>query len=522
MDAAAPQALREDNTLIAWQRRDERERRPGIAAADAAARFQDLNGQQPYDLVLAKLKEELQLSRSLPPDAYSNPRPEHFSVVLDLAKRAIESYNGGAASRGHPMLVEQIDAADDAQAGEATPAEGIERIARRMVDDILGWGLLQPYMSDASVEEIYINGAGVVFVQQAGDRPRRVSATFKTPQTLVTFINNKLDVGSSARTVTLKTPYRDHRLRDGSRIHVIMDPLVSNLGQAGMAVTIRRFRSVARTVDDLIRLQTINSQAANFLRACVNANLNICISGGTGSGKTTFLSALTSAIDTDDRTVTVEDTPELQLGHLPNWVQLVTRERSEGIDPVTMEQLVRHCLRMRPRRILLGEARGSEIVAILEAMNTGHDGCMFTVHADDAFKSLQRVETLYLKAGMGNVPLLAIRREIASAINVVVSIALFQPPGAAAIRRVREISFVTGVVEGEMIQQEKIFRWESPRGAPASQGRIVMTQARPTALINRLESAISSFNWDRDVVGAHYDTFDPPNPDAARFLREGR
>jgi pilus assembly protein CpaF len=458
LDVLQPAPLAEDNALTAWRRRDDRNHKPGIASADAAARFQQGGDAQPYDLVLAKVKEELQLSRALASDAYSNPMPEHFSLVLEVAQRAVDAYNGGAATRGQPLLAElPVEGEAAQQDADAAPSDAI---ARRMVDDILGWGMLQPYMTDPEIEEIFINGAGVVFVQRVGQAPERVGAVFRSAQALVTFVNNKLDYGAAARTVTLKTPYRDHRLRDGSRIHAIMDPLVSNLGQGGMAVTIRRFRSVARTVDDLVRLQTINAQAANFLRACVSANLNICISGGTGTGKTTFLTALTSAIDNDDRTVTVEDTPELQLGHLPNWVQLVTREKTEGTEAVTMEQLVRHCLRMRPKRILLGEARGAEIVAILEAMNTGHDGCMFTVHADDAFKSMQRIETLYLKAGMGNVPLLAIRREIASAVNVVVNIGMFHQAGVT-VRRVREISFVTGVVEGEMIQQERIFRWET-------------------------------------------------------------
>lgn len=495
-----------ENTIAAWRRRaDDRAHKPGIASADAAARYQTLDGQNAYELVLAKVKEELQLTRVLSPDAYANPQPEHYTTVQDVACRAIEAYNGGAATRGHPVLNESLDG----EGANEAPA-GVERVAKRMVDDVLGWGLLQPYMTDSRVEEIYVNGSGSVFVQRAGCKPERVNAVFRSPQALLTFINNKLDVGAAARTVTLKTPYRDYRLRDGSRIHVIMDPLVSNLGQTGMAVTIRRFRSVARDINDLVRLRTINAQVANLLRACVAAKLNICISGGTGSGKTTFLSALTSAIDGDDRTVTVEDTAELQLGHLPNWVQLVTRERGEGVDAVTMEQLVRHCLRMRPRRILLGEARGAEMVAILEAMNTGHDGCMFTVHADDAFKTLQRIETLYLKAGLGNVPLLAIRREIASAVQLIVNIGMFMLPDGSEVRRVREVSVVTGVVEGDTVQQEKLFRWETPRGQPPHAGKLSATGARPSALVQRLESHAPWFNWDRDVAGAHFDTFTPP------------
>ena len=493
---------RDDATLTTWQRRaderEQREHRPGIALADATARYQTLDGQNPYDMVLGKVKEELQLTRVLPPDAYANPQPDHFKIVLDVAVRAVSAYNGGAASRGHPPLVESIDGGEDASDADVQRA-GAERVARRMVDDVLGWGLLQPYMTDSEIEEIFINGAGTVFIQRAGRKPEIVGAAFRSAQALVTFINNKLDVGAAARTVTLKTPYRDYRLRDGSRIHVIMDPLVSNLGAGGMAVTIRRFRSIARNLEDLVRLRMLPAAAANLLRACVFAKMNLCISGGTGTGKTTFLTALTSAIDAEDRTITVEDTAELALGHLPNWVQLVTREKGEGIEAVTMEQLVRHCLRMRPRRILLGEARGPEMVAILEAMNTGHDGCMFTVHADDTHKSLLRIETLYLKAGMGNVPLLAVRREISSAVQIIVNIGMFMQPDGSEVRRVREISYVTGVVEGDSVQQEKLFRWETPRGQPPHAGKLTATGARPSLLVQRLESLGGGFAWDRDV-----------------------
>jgi pilus assembly protein CpaF len=298
-------------------------------------------------------------------------------------------------------------------------------------------------------------------------------------------------------------PYRDHRLSDGSRIHVIMDPLVANLGIGGMAVTIRRFRSVARSLDDLLRLQTITSATRNFLAAAVQAQLNICISGGTGTGKTTFLTALTSEIDPGERVVTVEDTPELQLQHLPDWVQLITREKSEGSDAVVMADLVRHCLRMRPKRVLLGEARGAEMVSILEAMNTGHDGCMFTVHADDAFKTLQRIETLYLKSNMSNVPLFAIRREIASAVQIVINIGVFRQPDGTDIRRVKEINYVSGNIEKESpITTEPIFQWKREPGEEEYTGQLEFTGAYPEQLVKRLETRARWFDWERDIVEA--------------------
>ena len=357
-----------------------------------------------------------------------------------------------------------------------------ERIAKRMTDDVLGWGPIAPFMSDQAVEEIFINGSDSIFVQRAGSGIEKVPSTFRSAYALRLFINNKLDYGSGGRGVTVRTPFRDHRLRDGSRVHVIMDPLVSNLGLGGIAITIRRFRSVARSLEDLVSLGSITPQARNFLRAAVRAQMNICVSGGTGTGKTTFLTALTAEIDPIERVVTVEDTPELQLGHLPNWVALITREKAESGEAVTMADNVRHCLRMRPKRILLGEARGPEMIAILEAMNTGHDGCMFTVHADDAYRSLQRMETLYLKGGLGNVPMMAIRREIAQGIQLVVNIGVFRMPDGREVRRVKEIDFVNGNVEGELITHEPVFQWMHERGKEDYTGQLTFTNAYPQQL----------------------------------------
>jgi pilus assembly protein CpaF len=316
------------------------------------------------------------------------------------------------------------------------------------------------------------------------------------------FINNKLDYGSGGRGVTVKTPWRDHRLRDGSRVHVIMDPLVSNLSFGGIAITIRRFRSVAHTLSDMVKLGTIPMPVATFLHAAVKAKFNICISGGTGTGKTTFMQVLTSEIDPQDRVVTVEDTPELQLQFLPNWVALVVREKAEGVEAVTMADNVRHCMRMRPKRILLGEARGPEMISILEAMNTGHEGCMFTVHADDAYRSLQRIETLYLKGGMGNVPLLAIRREIAQALQLIINIGMFRLPDGREVRRVKEINYVTGGVEGELITHEPIFQWMYERGKEESSGRLMYTGACPSPMLRRLEERVRDFKWQRDIEEA--------------------
>lgn len=487
--AEAPVAI-EAPAIPAWGRATTASATPAFSAAVQTAQSTVNKAQDPYDVVLESVKDELKTGRRINTAAYENPTDEDYAIVTEVARRQIQAYNVAAPSKGLQLLVET---------NEGEMASEIERIAKRISDDVLGWGPIAPYMSDPMIEEIFINGHCDIYVQRAGQGIEKVNSTFRSEYALRLFINNKLDYGSGGRGVTVRTPYRDHRLRDGSRVHVIMDPLVSNLGYGGLAITIRRFRSVARNLGDLIDLGALTPQAAGFLRACVQAQLNICISGGTGTGKTTFLTALTSEIDPAERVVTVEDTPELHLPHLPNWVALITREKGEQVEAVSMADNVRHCLRMRPKRILLGEARGPEMIAILEAMNTGHDGCMFTVHADDAYRTLQRIETLYLKGGLGNVPMLAIRREIAQALQLVVNIGMFRMPDGREVRRVKEINFITSGVEGDLITHEPIFQWVHERGQDESTGRLEFMNAYPSPLIRRLEQRVRGFSWQRDV-----------------------
>jgi pilus assembly protein CpaF len=463
-----------------------------FAKAFRASRVEVNSEKSPYETVLDNVKEELKYGQGLAASAYDNPTEDDYRLVKEIAKQAIQAYNHSAPSNGVDLL---IDAPEEEMGAE------LEKLAKRISDDVLGWGPIAPFMADPQTEEIFINGQGLVFVQRAGENKQPTGAHFRSPQQLKNFINNKLDVGGGARTVTQRIPYRDQRLSDGSRIHVIMEPLVANLGIGGMAVTIRRFRSVARKLDDLLKLGSLTVAAANVLKAIVQSQLNLCVSGGTGTGKTTFLTALTAEIDPGERVLTVEDTPELQLPHLPDWIQLVTRERAEGAAEVTMADLVRHTLRMRPKRILLGEARGPEMVAILEAMNTGHDGCMFTVHADDAFKTLQRIETLYLKSNMSNVPLFAIRREIATAMHVIINIGAFRKPDGTDLRRVKEINYVSGNVEKDSpITSEPLFHWRVPGGKEEHEGHLEFTGAFPETLVRRLETRCRWFNWERDVV----------------------
>ena len=262
-----------------------------------------------------------------------------------------------------------------------------------------------------------------------------------------------------------------------------MPPIVANIEAA--VATIRRFRPVARDLEALVKLNTISPSMANFLRAAIQAKLNIAIAGGTGSGKTTFLQALSSAMPDMDRVVTVEDTPELSLAHVHDWVQLSTRKQAEGVQAITMRDLVRDTLRMRPERIILGEARGGEMVDILVAANTGHDGVLFTVHSNDVRDTFERVETMYL---MGqSLPLVAVRRQIVNALDLILHLA-----------RHRNRRFVTGIGEVRRLEMEQpviemIFEHNS------GTGRAVYADYAP-ACRQRLETGSPDFDFRRDVI----------------------
>ena len=414
-----------------------------------------------WDAVADQVRERIRQANLLSTAQMEDPGADDINAVRRLALEAIETYNQTA--------VALLDGEPEALAG-------------RIVDDILGWGPLAAYMADDQVEEIIINGPDRIFVIYAGGRKVRAPETFRNAEVLRNFLNRKIEAGNGYP-VTPKTPHQDARLPDGSRLFVAMPPIVANIEAA--VATIRRFRPVARDLEALVKLNTISPSMANFLRAAIQAKLNIAIAGGTGSGKTTFLQALSSAMPDMDRVVTVEDTPELSLAHVHDWVQLSTRKQAEGVQAITMRDLVRDTLRMRPERIILGEARGGEMVDILVAANTGHDGVLFTVHSNDVRDTFERVETMYL---MGqSLPLVAVRRQIVNALDLILHLA-----------RHRNRRFVTGIGEVRRLEMEQpviemIFEHD-----PGT-GRAVYADYAP-ACRQRLETGSPDFDFRRDVI----------------------
>ncbi len=322
-----------------------------------------------------------------------------------------------------------------------------QRLFEHIVAEILGFGPLQPLLEDESITEIMVNGPKQVYVERKG-KIYKVPITFEDDDHVMRIIERI--VAPLGRRVDESTPYVDARLPDGSRVNIVIPPIALN----GPVITIRKFFRTPLTVDDLIRLGSITPEAMQYLEAAVKARLNIIVAGGTGSGKTTLLNILSGFIPNDERIITIENAAELQLRQ-EHVVRLESRPPNiEGKGEVTIRQLVINALRMRPDRIIVGEVRGGEALDMLQAMNTGHEGSMTTLHSNSPRDALARLETMCLMAGM-DLPVRAIREQIASAVDLIV----FQSRMRDGSRKVVAITELTGM-EGDVIQMMDIFVFE--------------------------------------------------------------
>ena len=348
-------------------------------------------------------------------------------------------------------------------------SEERRRIIREVEDDVLGLGPLEALLSDDTITEIMVNGADTIYVEQKGKLTRSL-VRFDDEAHLRRVIDRI--VSKVGRRIDESSPLVDARLMDGSRVNAIIPPLAVS----GSTLTIRKFSRDALGVNDLIGFGTMTPDMADLLRACVQARLNILVSGGTGTGKTTLLNVLSSFIPSNERIITIEDAVELQLQQ-DHLVRLESRPANvEGRGEVTIRDLVKNSLRMRPDRIVVGECRGAEALDMLQAMNTGHDGSLSTVHANAPRDAIARLETLVLMAGM-DLPLRAIREQITSAVDLIVQITRLRD----GTRRVVAVTEVHGM-EGQTVTLQDIFLFDYSAGIDANGkflGRPVATGVRP-------------------------------------------
>ncbi len=350
-----------------------------------------------------------------------------------------------------------------------------KRLAKEIFYDVRRLGILQELIDAEDVTEIMINGAGNIFYEKQGSL-YRWEKYFESKEKLEDIIQQI--VNKCNRTVNEAAPIVDARLENGSRVNIVLAPVALN----GPVVTIRRFPENPITMGQLIAFDSISAEAAEFLKKLVIAGYNIFISGGTGSGKTTFLNALSHYIPSTERIITIEDSAELQIRGIPNLVSLETRNaNTEGVKEISIRDLIKTSLRMRPDRIIVGEVRGAEAIDMLQALNTGHDGSLSTGHANSARDMLARLETMVLM-GM-ELPLAAVRGQIASGVDIIVHLGRLRDRS----RKVLEIAEITGYENGE-IQTQCLYRFEE---TGEEEGRILGTLQRENELLHtqKLQSA---------------------------------
>ena len=361
------------------------------------------------------------------------------------------------------------------------------RLLETVTDEVIGYGPIGAFLRDPAISEVMVNGPQLIYIERKGKLTEAETHYRDTAHVMRAVDNIILPLG---RKVDRTQPLVDARLPDGSRVNVIVPPCVLN----GPTITIRKFPSKRITVEDLIGFGSITPQIAEFVRACVVSRLNIVVSGGTGSGKTTLLNVISSFIPEDERICTVEDAAELQLSQ-KHVVRMETAPAlPDGSGLVTIRDLVRNALRMRPERIVVGEVRGGEALDMLQAMNTGHDGSLTTVHANNPRDAIARLETLVLMAGF-DLPLRVIRQQIASAVNLIVQQERLRD-GSRKVTRITEVQGMEG--ESVVLQDVFIFQAVAVSDSNKVEGSMKPTGFRPN-FSPRLEQA--GFRLGGDVYG---------------------
>jgi pilus assembly protein CpaF len=421
---------------------------------------------------MMELHERLTTARPAPTPGRDDPFAEiknrvHMAVIGDLGPQLFNVSMDPIALRERVLADIRRHLSEE----QGISRDDRDRLASAIADDALGHGPLERLLADDSISEIMVNGPYDVWIERHG-RLFDTNVRFDDESHMRRIINKI--VAEVGRRVDESSPMVDARLADGSRVNIIIPPL----SLSGPLITIRKFSKKRLTLDELIKIGTLNEESVEYLQRCVLAELNVLISGGTGSGKTTLLNALSSAIPDEDRIVTIEDAAELQLNQR-HVLRLESRPKNiEGEGEVPIRELVRNSLRMRPDRIIVGEVRGAEALDMLQAMNTGHDGSLSTVHANSPRDALSRVETMVLMAGY-ELPVRAIRQQVSSALDMIVHLERLEDGS----RRVTAITEVQRM-EAEVVTLQDLFSFKF--GEMATDGKIVgnlvCTGLRPASL----------------------------------------
>jgi pilus assembly protein CpaF len=372
-------------------------------------------------------------------------------LKVEIHKRLLEDLNLSALeSASEQQLKTEISSlASEALDDMSVALNKEDRLAlnQELYDEVMGLGPLEPLLKDETINDILVNGPKRIFIERAG-KLQLSDVTFRDERHLLRIIDKI--VSAVGRRVDESNPYCDARLTDGSRFNCMIPPIAVD----GSLVSIRKFKKDKLKIEDLVRFGAFTEEMAAYLQAAVSCRLNIIVSGGTGSGKTTTLNALSSFIDNHERVLTIEDTAELQLQQVHVGRMESRPANVEGKGAVTQRDCLRNALRMRPDRIIVGETRGEEVIDMLQAMNTGHDGSMTTIHANNPRDAISRLENMVAMAGI-EMPLKAVRSQIASAVNLMVQASRLQD----GTRRMTSVTEITGM-EGEVISMQEVFRFE--------------------------------------------------------------
>ena len=372
-------------------------------------------------------------------------------IKLELHKRLLDSLNLGALEHASEADLRNEISSISAEALEEMSVvlnrEDRSQLHQELYDEVTGLGPLEPLLKDETVNDILVNGPQQIFIERAG-KLELSNITFKDERHLLRIIDKI--VSAVGRRVDESNPYVDARLADGSRFNAMVPPIAVD----GSLVSIRKFKKDKLGIDDLVKFGAFTEEMAAYLQAAVATRLNVIVSGGTGSGKTTTLNALSSFIDDAERILTIEDTAELQLQQTHVGRMESRPANVEGKGSVSQRDCLKNALRMRPDRIIVGETRGEEVIDMLQAMNTGHDGSMTTIHANSARDGISRLENMIAMAGI-EMPIKAVRSQIASAVNLIVQASRLQDGS----RRMTSITEITGM-EGDVISMQEVFRFQ--------------------------------------------------------------